>query len=534
MNHLSLHIKPVWQRRLRSVAIAFPIAACLILAAGQATADDNRGGSASEFNAIVDITQRIIGGRPATVEEWPSVVALVSPGNFAAVDRQFCGGTVVASRWVMTAAHCIYNSFNRVISNTSVRIIEGVSDLRREPITEEHVVVNIIPHPLYDHAIPASYNDIALLELATELDAPPVNLFVGDSESLLGQNGWIVGWGAISFANEATAVYPDDLRSASVPFVSRDVCNAPTSYNGYVVGFLTCAGFPAGGVDTCVGDSGGPLFGEVDGVVQQIGITSFGQGCAQPNFFGIYTHVPSYIPWLANYITVPDQPNPPTGNNIPRANNQLLSDSTGGGASFAALWLLAFVLFKSVFLAGCVGNSNATAKVENVETKVKSMTVVKEDAVRPGVRIGEDDVRIGQARDVVMTSMQSAGLDNFDCQAERVAMVGSKRAFMLERCTRNLDSAGWLETDGVTAGEGVLSPADMSVDSLSVYFIDQQLVRMDVSVNGDADDTAAILDKHFSRHDDVWLKGPDQVRKVESSVQLIDADVASRIPKLFE
>ena len=57
---------------------------------------------------------------------------------------------------------------------------------------------------------------------------------------------------------------------------------------------------------------------------------------------------------------------------------------------------------------------------------------------------------------------------------------------------------------------------------------------MDVNVTGDVDATTVMLDRHFSRHDDVWLKGADQVRRQGSSIQMIDADVASRIPKLFE
>ena len=538
-----LHIKRCVQRCSRAAVPVFLTAACLMittgLASGPASADDYADGSSFDVNAIVnEFTPRIIGGQPAAIEQLPSVVALVRAGNFSAIDRQFCGGTVVASRWVMTAAHCVHNAFNNLITNTSVRIIEGVSDLRNDPIGEEHVVVNIIVHPLYDDTVDASYNDIALLELATELDAPPVNLFVEDSESLVGQSGQIAGWGATSFSDSTGAVFPDSFRSATVPFVSRDVCNAPISYNGFIVGFLTCAGFQAGGVDTCVGDSGGPLFAEVDGVIQQVGITSFGRGCAEPNFFGIYTHVSSYISWLANYIAVPDQPNPPTGDNVPRANNQPLTEPSGG-ASFAALWLFSFVLLKGLFLSGCAGSINAATKVETVKTKVKSISVVKEDELRPGVRISQDDVRIGQARDVVMASMQRAGFDNFDCQVERVAMVGSKRAFLLERCTRALAISDWqksaaLESDDGGLSVGVLSAADISANSLAVYFIDEQLVRMDVNVTGDVDATTVMLDRHFSRHDDVWLKGADQVRRQGSSIQMIDADVASRIPKLFE
>ena len=102
-----LHIRRCVQRCSRAAVPVFLAAACVTittgLASGPASADDYANGSSFDINAIVDeFTPRIIGGRPAAIEQWPSVVALVRPGNFSAIDRQFCGGTVVASRWVMT------------------------------------------------------------------------------------------------------------------------------------------------------------------------------------------------------------------------------------------------------------------------------------------------------------------------------------------------------------------------------------------------------------------------------------------------
>jgi trypsin len=88
--------------------------------------------------------------------------------------------------------------------------------------------------------------------------------------------------------------YPEDLQEALLPIVDFDTCNSDTSYEGYLTENMFCAGYLDGRKDGCQGDSGGPLI--VDNTL--VGIVSWGNGCAQENFPGVYTKVQNYASWI--------------------------------------------------------------------------------------------------------------------------------------------------------------------------------------------------------------------------------------------
>ncbi|MFK7996432.1 MAG: serine protease [Granulosicoccus sp.] len=329
--------------------------AVLILAGsiGTATAQSR---TETSNRAIVDqrpLSARVLGGGDAEAGKYPSLVALVTPGFIPLEQRLFCGGTVVAERWILTAAHCVHDPFNGLVPPGFVRIVAGINDLALETPEQEHRALQIIVHPEYDGTLGLPPNDIALIELETAVAAPITTLFTGESEDYAGTAGFIAGWGAIEYSDPDNPVYPTKLQDASVPLVSLELCNAPESYNGVIAFSHVCAGYAEGEVDACAGDSGGPLYINVNGVRVQVGITSFGIGCGQPLFYGIYTDVSHFIPWLGEYIDVPFQSPDLVAERV-RQENSLLSGggsdngsgSQGAGTfSIQGLWLLLFAVY---------------------------------------------------------------------------------------------------------------------------------------------------------------------------------------------
>lgn len=276
-----------------------------------AHANETQYSHASSADSIIgdrNISARVLGGDVAQIEDWPSIVPLLRSFSTADLaDRFYCGGTVVADRWVLTAAHCLYDLSGRVVDADSVSVVTGVNDLEQSIAPVEYVALRHYIHPDYDNDALLPPNDIALLEFSENLNATPAVLFAGNTEEFSQSLGNIAGWGATRYENGNSTDFPNLLQEATVPLVSNEVCNAPESYGGLILDTHLCAGFEDGLVDACAGDSGGPLTISIGGQRVQAGITSFGNGCGLPEFYGIYTNVSHYLPWLSQYIDVPEQ-----------------------------------------------------------------------------------------------------------------------------------------------------------------------------------------------------------------------------------
>jgi secreted trypsin-like serine protease len=228
---------------------------------------------------------RIIGGEPADFGEYPFMVALLfEPTEGNDFQKQYCGGSLIASRWVLTAAHCLDflegpEEVAVAVSRTHLNSTEGV----RLGVRSIHI------HPDWDPNIISP--DVGLLELARPVSGVEPIQLAGPADDVFEADGTlltVIGWGNTSTTGQSS--FPDELREVVVPVVDDAECDF--QYQGFVtVETQLCAG--AKGVDSCGGDSGGPMFATSGGATIQIGIVSYGFFCAKQHHAGVYSEVNS-------------------------------------------------------------------------------------------------------------------------------------------------------------------------------------------------------------------------------------------------
>ncbi len=238
---------------------------------------------------------QIVGGETAAPGAWPWIVALqafTEPGY-----HTFCGASLVASSWVLTAAHCVVNA-------TPDQIVATVGPYRLDSGQGQKVGVDrIVLHPRYGFDFAHDFaHDLALLHLSQPVEAELVTLLEADSLELAapGTLGTVIGWGALS-ENSEQGWLSYDLQQVELPIVSEEDCT--NSMGRMITENMLCAGYEEGGKDACHGDSGSPLVvPDGDGGWQLAGLVSFGIGCARPTFYGVYTRVTQYHDWILAQI----------------------------------------------------------------------------------------------------------------------------------------------------------------------------------------------------------------------------------------
>lgn len=241
----------------------------------------------------------VIGGQEATPGAWPWMVALVHATNPDSAHGQFCGGSLIAPTWVLTAAHCTYDLNGHPRNPAEIDVVIGRHNLTTTDGTRIHIL-QIIRHPGFGNQ---NYdNDVALFQLTEPVAQKPIGLATMANAALEANNrtAVIIGWG-ITEAGSAS----DVLRQVEAPLVDVERCRHSYGiFNGRVTDNMICAGLPSGGKDSCHGDSGGPLmvFDEQSDQWKQIGIVSWGEGCAEPNYYGVYTRLSHYADWVTAQI----------------------------------------------------------------------------------------------------------------------------------------------------------------------------------------------------------------------------------------
>ncbi|XP_054462137.1 transmembrane protease serine 5 [Anoplopoma fimbria] len=238
---------------------------------------------------------RIIGGVEATLGRWPWQVSLYYS------NRHTCGGSIITSQWVVTAAHCVHNY--RLPQVSSWVVYAGIVTRSSAKMAQHtgYTVEKIIYNKNYNHR--SHDSDIALIKLLTPLNFSdtirPVCLPQYDYDLPGGTQCWISGWG---YTQPDGVHSPDTLKEAPVPIISTKKCNSSCMYNGEITPRMLCAGYTEGKVDACQGDSGGPLVCQDENVWRLVGVVSWGTGCAEPNHPGVYTKVAEFLGWIYDMI----------------------------------------------------------------------------------------------------------------------------------------------------------------------------------------------------------------------------------------
>uniref|UniRef100_A0A8C1VN06 Peptidase S1 domain-containing protein n=1 Tax=Cyprinus carpio TaxID=7962 RepID=A0A8C1VN06_CYPCA len=235
---------------------------------------------------------KIVGGTDAQAGSWPWQVSLQ-------MERygHVCGASLVASRWLVSAAHCFQDSDAIKYSDArswraymGMRVMNSVSNA-----AATRQIRRIVLHSQYDQF--TSDYDIALLELSAPVFfnelVQPVCIPAPSHAFTSGTSCFVTGWGVLSEEGELATL----LQEATVSIISHNTCSK--MYDDAVTPRMLCAGNIQGGVDACQGDSGGPLVCLERGRRWFLaGIVSWGEGCARQNRPGVYTRVIKFTDWI--------------------------------------------------------------------------------------------------------------------------------------------------------------------------------------------------------------------------------------------
>uniref|UniRef100_A0A8C2MPL8 Serine protease 38 n=1 Tax=Cricetulus griseus TaxID=10029 RepID=A0A8C2MPL8_CRIGR len=203
---------------------------------------------------------KIFGGTSAPSRKWPWQVSL----HFSGI--HICGGSILDAYWVLTAAHC--NGLEKPWLG-----------LHQSPIHGDVALLQL--------KSPIVFSDFVL-----PICLPPSNL------NLNNLSCWATGWGHVSPQGKSLK----QLQEVQLPLIPKPLCQLLYGFTTYLLPEMMCAGDIKNEKNVCEGDSGGPLVCKVNQTWRQIGIVSWGRGCAHPLYPGVYANVSHFLSWIQYYL----------------------------------------------------------------------------------------------------------------------------------------------------------------------------------------------------------------------------------------
>ncbi|KAL0116153.1 hypothetical protein PUN28_011186 [Cardiocondyla obscurior] len=261
--------------------------------------------------APAQVQFNIYGGVQSKRGEFPYMVALGYENEDQNDDnsetiKYNCGGTLISSQHVLTAAHCV----NNIQEKVPIEVRVGSEDLKSIGDDAQRIpITNVITHPQFKRSV--NYNDVAILKLSTPVrttsNIRPICIQTKSLDTMDTETNAtfiVIGWGATDFGEDGSTKL---LRTPSLSLVDRESCSK--SYNNFgklprgLDESMLCV------IDTnvtrrsdaCQGDSGGPLLMLTGPSQSIVGITAFGQSCGGSTP-GVYTAVYSYLEWIEKEV----------------------------------------------------------------------------------------------------------------------------------------------------------------------------------------------------------------------------------------